>query len=267
MALTTLSKIEEYLGVTLDSAESVLYQDIIDSVSNYIESYCDQQFSDAIYAEQIKIIDGTFHLKNNLQHFYVISVDAEDALLVDLTPSSMSNISISSSGTLTLLDTFDATDISIASKTSTQTINSINAESGWNVSLASGVTTFRSQQLVPGFYSLNESDEIYLPAYLTKIKASRVSNKLFAASVECANGVAIYQGGYATIPADLEDAATRIVIKAYADRNSSTSTTGELTSIKVGDWQESYGNINNNQIRNIAIDYYSVLDSYRNYSI
>ena len=70
-----------------------------------------------------------------------------------------------------------------------------------------------------------------------------------------------------SVPADLKDAATRFSIKAYNDRNVTTS--GDLKSEKIGDYTytvmtaaEASGGL-----EGLSIEYRSVLDCYKNFDI
>ena len=73
--------------------------------------------------------------------------------------------------------------------------------------------------MYPGSYSVNSDLDVKLLGAPYKVSVSQVSEKVFQAGVVCSEGVAVFQGGYATVPTDLQDAATRMTIKAYHESN------------------------------------------------
>jgi hypothetical protein len=261
--LTTIALIESYTGTTLDSAETVVYQDIIDAVSLYITQYCGQNFCDDVYSERISITDGEFTLCNNLQYFYGVSYGVEEVISVSA-PSTNSSITISKDGdTLTLINGFTSTDIDIAASTLSGTVTLITAEAGWTATLGTGITDNYAKVIFAGSYAVDTNSEVSILGSPTKISTSQASSKVFQVPVTCSEGVAVYQGGYAVVPSDLEDAATRMTIKAYNDRASAVS--GDLKKEVIGDYQYEIFSANDNTagVTGTAIDYYAVLDSYK----
>ena len=263
MSLITVSDVEAYLGVSFDSADSAVYQSVIDAVSKWIESYCDTKFTDAVYNQRISIIDNYFHLKNPLQYF--ISANYGDVCPITVTaPSKMCSVRIEEDvNTLKLVEGFLITDIDISDIALSEVVTAINSESGWSAVLEDDIDDDYAVTLYPGFYRANpnDSNKIELVSAQNPINLSQVSRNLFQTAQECSEGMVTYQGGFATVPADLKDACIRMVIKAYGLRQGATDKKSE----KIGDY--SYTNYTEAEMTGagggIAIDYYSVLNSYK----
>ena len=269
--LITVSDIEDYTGDTYDSDDSQVVQSVIDAVSNFVECYTGQKFTDGIYSQRIHVIDGQFNLKNNCQHFYAVGYGVTELIIVTA-PSQRASIEISeqSDGTyaLKLIDGFTATHLTIDTDTLTEVKDAIDGESGWSAELADDIDLDYGRILYEGTFRANtdDSNKIRLYGASNRLDASKLSNKLFQSSVECSEGVAIYRGGYSTLPSDLKDAVIRFTIKAYQDRNSAV--TGDLKRERIGDYEfEVQTGSDQQSLQTLAINYYSVLDCYKNKDI
>jgi len=270
MALITVEDVEAYTGETYDSAETAVMEDIIDAVSEYFSYYCDTKFDDDVYSERVSFIDNGFSLKNRLQYFYGVFVGITDA--IEVTPPSVnSSIKIDETGdSLTLISGFTSTEIDISDKTLSEAVGLITAESGWTASLKDNVTDYYAKTLYAGTWKADKDDsnKITIQSANDMYDASQVARNVFQTGASCTEGQVIYQGGYATIPADLKDACIRFVIKSYQDK-SSTTASGDIKSEKVGDYsytlftasEESGG------LGGVSIEYYDVLNRYKLYDI
>ena len=275
--LTTIANVEAYLGTTVDSAETAVYAQIIDAVSLFIAQYCDTNFCDDIYSERIGISDGEFSLKNRLQYFYAVNAGVNTVIDV-VGPSALSSINVSRDGdTISLIDSYTKTDIDMSNLSLSAIVTAIGNEAGWSASLGSGVANNYGKVIFPGSYSVNDTSTmaIDLLGADSNVQVSVKSDNVYQTEAACAEGMAIYQGGFpvdsnlaAIVPSDLEDAATRMVINAYSKR-APTTISGEKKEEKVGDY--SYKKFTaaelSAEVKGLAVDYYSVLDNYRRYDI
>jgi hypothetical protein len=278
MALTDIETIEEYTGTTLDSAETVVYQAVIDAVDAWIECYCDTKFDDDVYIERVNYSDGRVTVRNHPRQIYGMFYGANEVITVTNTSATASisiltedllsgdSASVTNQKILRLISAFTTTDIDITSSTLSSVAALINAEGGWTASYTGDFNTY-SATLYEGDFQTDDDGVVKLLAASDKVSVSKLSNRVFQSNVTCTEGIAIYQGGYVTVPADLKDAATRFSIKAYNDRNVTTS--GDLKSEKVGDYSytvmtaaEASGGL-----EGLSIEYRSVLDCYRSYDI
>ncbi len=276
MALILVSDVEAYLGRTLDSADSIVYSDIIDAVSLWVEYYCDTKFDDDIYSQKINIIDNHFHLRNYNRYFYGTYFGVQEVITITA-PNILSSIQIDEAGdTLSLINTFTKTDIDMSELTLSSLITAINLVSGWTSALtSSSINNVFAKTLYTGSFKadIDNSNQIGLLGANDEMDVSRVSRNLYQSSLECSSGVAIYQGGYEEIPADLKDAVIRFVISSYYNRDVSNSAIGNKKSEKVGDYAYTNGDYSGsgvggysyaggNRFADLAIEYKSVLDYY-----
>lgn len=267
MPLITVSDLEDYLGTTFDSATSALYSTIIDAVSAYIECYTDQKFTDAVYAERIEVIDNTFFIKNNVQYIYgtyyglreVIEVTpgaADDSLFVDINAKSIRAVSH-----LTVDQTVSTATATLAGLAAT-----LNALSGFTASILDDVNSlYPALTVIPGRFGANpyNLNKIRLIAANEYLNCSERHNGMYETDVECATGIAVYQGGYSTIPADLKDATVRFVLKAYGNRDTATYV-GTYNRERIGDYEYSTGTWGAlaPEIQSLSINYKDVLGCY-----
>jgi hypothetical protein len=270
MALCTVSEVEAYLGTTLDSDESAVYSDIIDAVTAYIECNTEQDFTDAVYAQRIHIIDSNFIINKNVQYLFgayygrkavikLICPDTSSSVNVDLENKEIKVIS-----ELSTVSTIDISTITISSLNTT-----LNALSGFTSTLETDVESdLLALTVFEASYGANpdDSDTIYLIAANEPLNCSRVSNGLYQTNIACDEGIAIYQGGYSVLPADIKDLAIRMSIKAFDTRKVTVS--GDLKSEKIGEYEyivmssaESEG------LSSVAMDYDAVLSCYRKLDI
>lgn len=266
MSWVTVSDIEAYTGVTYDSSESVVLSDIIDSVCGFIESYCDTKFTDAVYSQRIDIIDNLFLAKNNVQYIYGVYSGIFKAMEVT-PPSAISSLRISEDmKTLSLISTFSKTDINISALTLIGVVSAINAVSGWSATIDANIDNTYALTLYPGTYNcdINNSNIIEPLCANMHLSANQLTNQLIFVEYTCSEGIIIYQGGYATIPADLLDATIRMCIRAYGSKQVALS--GNVKSEKVGDFSYTLFT-GSEESMGVDINYYAVLDNYRRFTL
>lgn len=270
--LTTIQLIEDYLGVTLDSDQTVLYQQMIDAVDAYIEGVCDCLFTDAVYSEQVPVHCGLLQARNPVQFVYGFRSGLVDAIRV--TPPTDGVISIERPRTggmfLRLIDGLNVSDETLSTITIGGVQTMINADSAWDSSVVDVAYSAKLALYLAGDTRQDdETDFIYLQAFMTPYPVRRQTTRMFSTDAPCGEGLLVYRGGFAVVPADLQDLATRMVIKAYADRNPAASLSGEVKSQTIGDWSETKFTANEltASFNALAVPYQSVLDKYRNFTI
>jgi len=275
--LTTIANIEAYLGVALDSGDTAVYEDIIAAVSTFVAGYCNTSFCDDIYSERIAISDGEFNLSNRCQYLYAVNYGVNT--LIDVTgPTALSSVNVSEDGnTIRLIDSYTKTDIDMSNLSLDSIATAIDNESGWTAALASGIEDDYGKSIYPGSFSVvnTTTNGIDILGADNNSPVSLKATNVFQIAAGCAEGIAIYQGGFPVdsnlaviVPADLEDAVTRFVIRAFAGK-APTTVTGDFKEERVGDYR--YKKFTASEldadIKGLAVDYYSVFDCYKLYDI
>ena len=266
MALCTIADIEAYLGTTFDSEQSAVYQSIIDAVSDYIECQTGQDFTEGVYARRIAISDGLFVIDKNVQYLFGVYSGAKSVIEVTC-PDTSTTIDIDLSAKelkiisdLSIVSTIDISSMTIATLSST-----INALAGFSAEIESDVgSDLLALTVFEASYGANpnDSDKINLIAANNPLNAAKLSNGLYECNLCCSSGIAIFQGGWSTIPSDLNDLAIRMSIKAYDTRT--TAVSGELKEEEIGDYRyRVFSAAEQEGLNTIAVDYQAVLDCYK----
>lgn len=265
--LTSVAKVNSYLGLTSDSDRDILISDMIDSVSEYIEGYVDSSFCNDIYTERTSFTDGLVLTRNNIQFVYGVFAGTEEVISV-VGPNVRCSVSITLADgvkNIRLINGLSTTSIDASALTLSGTASAINAISGWDATYT-GSKDLYALCLYDGDFSLDTALTLKLQGSVEKVDVAQISNRILNSGVCCNVGHIIYQGGYAVVPTDVEDAVTRIVGKAYNDRSSGTS--GDIKSEKVGDWSATYMTFNESSGGgSLSINYFSVFDKYKNFSV
>lgn len=268
MALITISDLEDYLGTTFDSATAAVYQSIIDAVSAYIECRTGQNFADDVYTERVRVVDGMVNLKNNVQNVYGGYYGVKDVIEVTGSgPDAFLEVRTKVDELLNLgAGAVVSSSLTLASPATLATLATALTGAGWANTVQTDVNTgFPALTLYEGNFKANPDDgnKIMLQAANEPMNLSPLRGQLYQAGVECSEGIVIYQGGYATIPADLVDATIRFVLKAYNTRT--TAVSGDLKSEKVGDYQYTlFSGAEQDGLNSLSLNYYDVLGCYNN---
>ena len=270
MPLITVSDVEAYLGVTLDSDDSAVYSDIIDAVTKYIECQTNQDFTDEVYSKRIHIIDNSFTLNQNVQYMFgayygrqavikLVCPDTSSSVNVDLINKELKVISE--------LSTVSTIDISTITITALNT--ALDALSGFTSTVEANVQSdLLALTVFEASYGAepDDSDTLYLIAANEPLNNSKLGSGLYQTNVTCDEGIAIYQGGWATTPADIQDLAIRMAIKAFDTRKVTVS--GDLKKETIGDYSyEVMSAAESEGMSSVAIDFDAVLASYRTLDI
>ena len=270
MPLITVSDVEAYLGVTLDSDDSAVYSDIIDAVTLYIECQTNQDFTDTVYAKRIHIIDNSFTLNQNVQYMFGAYYGRQSAIkLICPDTSSSVNIDLINKELKVISELSTVSTIDISTITITALISALDALAGFNATLEDNIDgDLLALTVFEANYGANpdDSDTIYLIAANEPLNCSKVGSGLYQTNVTCDEGIAIYQGGYVTTPADIKDLSIRMTIKAFDSRKVTVS--GDLKSEKIGDYSyEIMSAAESEGMSSVAIDFDAVLASYRTLDI
>ncbi len=270
--LTTIADIEAYLGVTLDAGEIAVYTMIIAAIDDYIQGVCDCQFTDAIYSERVSLSCGQVLTRNPAQFVYGLRVGLCDIVYVTTPANSSISIDRDIYGALTLrlIEGLTDSDTDISGMTVQEVIDVINLEAGWAATVVDADYADQLALFLDGeMGQTGDTDEITIRGFMTPVTTSRKTIRTFGTDSCCATGIIVYKGGYATVPADLNDLATRMAILAYTNRDPSTTATGDLKSEEIGDYK--YSKLTASEIStsigDLAVPYQSVIDKYRNFSI
>ena len=155
--LTTIARVKQFLGLDQsDSDKDDLIEFIIDGVSRQIAEHCDRTFEATTYKQWI---DGNGSRRIRLPQYpvtrlYGVAVSSQTVGTIqytgsgkiasaELSSSRLSLMHVTSSG----VDT--ATDITTAGMTVSELSTSVNAQTGWSFSIASGKDNYAATQVRP----------------------------------------------------------------------------------------------------------------------
>jgi hypothetical protein len=266
MSLCTIADIEAYLGVTLDSADSAVYSDIIDAVTLYVENWTGQSFTDGTYAQRISIADNSFTVDKSIRTIYGLFYGRTPVIEVTC-PDTSTSIEINLDdqeikvfSALSTVSTIDISSITIATLNTT-----INALPGFTSELQESVNSdLLALTVFEASYgpSPDNSDKLYLYAANEPLSAAKRSNGLYETNITCEEGIIIYQGGIISIPADLNDLAIRMCIKSFNNRNAAIS--GDVKEEAIGDYSfKLFTAAEQEGLQSIGINYEMVLNKYK----
>jgi len=260
-ALTSLAQVKAYMGITSTANDATLTR-LINSVSAAIETYCDRQFVSRAYTLERQ--DGNGQNIIYVKNYPIISIErvatsTAGALQIKCTDTGAYSATCSvtrSSGSLpanthlklSILGGSNDGDNSLALGTYTTMTTlaaAANALTGWSATVVSGFAAYASTELI----------QIGSSECLSTIRTMEVPDtRLDTYSIDENEGSIFYgsgfaqwykniyldyNGGYATIPADLEQIAVEIASDVYASRTINSN----LKSEKIGDYSYSLGEI------------------------
>ena len=260
-ALTTLAKVKTYLGIANTDSNTILTR-IINSVTAGIENYCGRKFKARAYTMERQDGGGSNFLYVN--NYPIISVErvattTTGALQIKCTDTGAYSATASitrSSGSLpanthlklSILGGSNAGDNSLALATYT-TLTTLAAAgtalTGWDVSVVGDYGAWASTELI-----IIGSSECKGTTLTMEVPYERLSNYLIdqeegsifygiGFSEAYKNVYLDYNGGYATIPADLEQTAIEIISDVFESRGINAN----LKSEKIGDYSYTLGDI------------------------
>lgn len=280
LQLITVDDIAEYTGATYDSAATLLLEQIIDSVIQSAENYCDTEFDLKIRGERTSLGDGIICPRHRINRIYGVFTGENDVALITA-PNYISSLSFTYDSlndyVVSVQGAGTETEFSLGYKLLGSVLTDIDSVSGWSYSttgLSDYVSGAFGLQIWDGNYTGDANNQFYLKAAMVKVPFTKVTNWLLNCQLTCADGIIVYESGYATLPADLKDALIRFIIQSYADRTVVGSETKKSESI--GDY--SYTNMTQSELSgggssvgpnslSLKLSYYNILDNYRRPSI
>lgn len=255
-ALTSLANLKSYLGIT-DATYDALLEALINRVSDKIERHCDRKF---VTREFCEIVDGEggydLPVRNRpIIELYRVCIGGQGAFVLS---NSLANISTAHAqysilpvseddqhaatldlvtvGLITTTHTIDLT--AAATDRIDEVVAAINAlpTGGWSARVQSGFTYYPASHLVPmERQNIGGSGTTTVEVWMSSevdFKTNRKAGMIhMAPSVNFQNVLIAYQGGYVTIPDDLEAAALELLKIAF-DTRRDMSLTGE----RLGDY-------------------------------
>ncbi len=261
MALTDLATVKTFLGIT-DASKDALLNLLIPAVCAQIETYCGRKFDEATYKERVWSPGGdVLYLPNYpvtelrrimLDDKYVMKIENQSSDAVAATVQ----VGYAEDGTKTFYlnvvgganESNAAIDLeALAPNTLAQLKTVIEALGlGWVVTLVGGtegypateLLDFAAEPCLDDGTSARQSHDLYVPYdyvfdLLLENSQGRVKMKYGGSFPNEKYIFAEYVGGYATIPADLELLATRIVADALHQAERDIT----LKSERLGDYQ------------------------------
>jgi len=271
LSLISVEDVSAYTGLTYDSAETLMMEQIIAAVIAQAEEYCDTEFVEELRYERLSLGDGLITPRYNVQRINGLFIGQQEVITVTA-PNFSYSLSMAKDSVdesiLLLQGPSSFSEITIGTKLMSQIITDIIAVgSGWSaVAGPDYKATAMAGTLWNGDYTGNDSNKFNLIAANTKVNCSRIKPKTFQCQEMINDGILIYTSGYSTLPFDLKDALIRFIIKSFTDRSSATI--GDTKSETIGDY--SYSLFTASELTtggSLAINYYQVLDKYRNFDI
>lgn len=271
-ALTDLGTVKARLGITTTNFDAQL-QLIIDAVDIRIYAYCERNFTAQTYIQSdFGTNDDIVSLRNPpVNDLFYSAIGNTGAINITYVGASLANIEVNIDDyeQLFTIKFIEATAVThTVVLTLLRDIDSVVAEintfGNWTATAEQNTGGYPSFALLENFFpNIEQNNTTFLGAPTSGIGLrgiSRVQGEYDAASVISPNTrhTVIYNGGYATIPDDLKEAATQICVNTFnlsqQDQN--------LQSEKIGNyaWTKATGDF----ISQVLPSWYSALTNYKN---
>ncbi len=259
-ALTTLAKVKAYLGISVTTYDALLAR-IINAATDSIETWCDRKFAARVYAMERH--DGDRTRTVMVDNWPVISVErvaAGSVGAIQIRGTSgdafSATVSVTRAGdpaahTHLKLSTHAGAndgDVSLAFATY-PTLALLGAQvtgtAGWSATIIGNYGKWESTELmpVPSRECLATAVTLEVPdTRLTDYRVDHDSGEIFyGGGFGCGwNNIYVdYNGGYVTIPADLEQTAIVIIADIFNSRKINRA----LKSEKIGDYAYAVGDV------------------------
>ena len=227
MALTTVARIEVYLGLELSSTQTVEMELIIASTQQMMESYCNRSFDQADYYHQRL---GTGDREIVINNTPITSIKWAGAGMDEM-------LSITYSGTKAASIEIEDQELRLSENLTTTTIDLLT---GWSATAVTAYGSYPALILNPIVKCPVDSTTNFgvgISGSASQLKLFREREGLYVADSPVGNGypyTVIYEGGYETIPASLAQLATEMcaaVWRIYVLHGG-----GVLQSEKIGDY-------------------------------
>lgn len=290
MGLVTVSQVEDALGETFDSAETVRVQSMINAVSNVIENYCDRQFAANTYIARHRGVAFTYQnsdvggfddneynykkispmpleirLKNTpIDNVFYSAYGETNVIDITYSGTGVASIYRNSENEIKINDGLVATNITLSNTTTIGSLaTSINALANFTATVEADYQYYPAYSICNIYQGPDESTTnttFYFTASINKIKLQEISDGVFYSNVKVSETnpwITIYYGGYATIPDDIQQICIQLVCSMWYQYGSDNT----LKSEKIGDY--SYTKNNSSFILNSLSEYADILDAYR----
>lgn len=271
MALTTVAKVKDYIGIA-SADDDALLSVLVDRATDLIQTYCDRKFESATYASERYNGRGfsRLYLKQwPLTAVARVAVGEQSALEVTSSDGSAysATVEVSDTAVLTALHggTNDGTNTDlIASYTSLSAMaTQIATHTSWTASVVSGYDNWESTELIR--HGARETND-------TSLFLEVPNDRMTDFDVDYDDGVIYrsggfargernvyvnYTAGYTTIPDDLDHTAIEVVADLFKMRSLNTS----LKSERIGDY--GYTNFDNQSQQSVIMNKADDLHRYR----
>ncbi len=257
-ALTSLANIKGYLGISGTDDDDLLTR-LINSSTFAIEAYCNRKFKSRAYTmeRQDGNGQGIFYVKNYpIVSIERIATSTAGALQVQCTDTDAYSATVSIIRSADPLPANTAmrlsihggtndgdTDLAFSTYTTLTTLTAqINATTGWSATVIGDYGKWASTELI----TIGASEALSIKTLevpdtrLDTYSYDERDGSVRWSTVEGYRNIYIdYNGGYATIPEDLE----QICIEVVSDVFGSRGTNSNLKSEKIGDYSYTLGEV------------------------
>jgi len=256
--LTTIAKVKAYLGISDSSADDIL-TDIVATVSNEIEIYCNRQFELDTYEEQIIGTGEISVLLPNTPIDGIIFVGAGRSSAISLTYDGATTGFVEvATNEVRLVSGLTQTNIAIGDNDSIATVvASITADSDWTATVQSTeIGLFPGASLINRTYgNIQGTQQVSMQAAISDVQLVQEADGLYLCNPIGGIVKVLYDGGYTTIPTNLEQLATQM----SADMYKSTSHEAGLKGERIGSY--SYSRVDG--VKSTLFAYTDRLDFYK----
>jgi len=244
MALTTVARVEVYLGIDLSSAQAVEMGLIIESIQQMMESYTNRQFDQAtFYYQRLATGDREIVLNNHpVDEIKWAGIGMDSLMSVTYGGTKAASIEVEDQE-LRLSENLTTTKIDLTDSSISDiddVVTAVNALTDWTASAYDDYGSYPALILNPITKCPVDDDTNYqidLSGSASWLKLFREREGLYVSDrpIPCGMPVTvIYVGGYETIPASLSQLATEMAAatwRLYVQHGG-----GVLQSEKIGDY-------------------------------
>jgi len=261
MQFTTLAIVKDRLGITVNTFDGQISQ-IINAVSLAIERFCDRDFDLADYTEQGVILQNRLILKNRpINSIYACLVDDTNIIQVQYNGTKVFSLKVDSDKVITY-ENFSPTSYSYTTYPTVLDLQTVmNSNANCTCTLTSTVyQNWPSKLLYQGHSTVGDSTTLFIEMPTSQATLAKLHDGIYSTDK---NGkyVCVYNGGFASAPADLQELATKLACTLYLNKAKDISVKSE----SIGDY--SYTGIEMKEDVDAILmntkSYTSVLDSYR----
>jgi len=259
MALTDINKVKSYLGITSCDNDDII-QAQIEAVSTAIESLTNRTFTKQDFVEEINALDNSLILTNTpVNNIYGAFVGDKNVIKIDYTGTGIGSVEVYTDK-VTLYENFSGTSYAFSTYSTISTLaTQMNTQSNFTVTVEDTDYNGWSPKLLwTGNQAIDvDGEDIYLEMAYEPSIVTEIYNGLYNVQTNRYHKV-LYNGGYTTIPEDLQEIATKAVVDLYQSRKADMT----LQSEKIGDY--SYTRGSSSEVTNIVKSYKSILSIYMN---